>query len=119
MLNIINIASAHGAEVSDFFDHSMMGNYGMISVIIEWFLMFLFWALVILGIIALVKFIVENGKNNLKKSVSKTKIKKIYICTECGYEYEEKEWAIKCQEWCKEHQSCNLEIIEHGNLSST
>lgn len=40
--------------------------------------------------------------------------KKIYVCTECGYEYEEKEWAIKCQNWCRENKSCNLEIIKHG-----
>ncbi len=39
---------------------------------------------------------------------------KAYICSECGYEYKEKEWAEKCQKWCSEHKSCNLEIIKHG-----
>jgi rubrerythrin len=38
----------------------------------------------------------------------------LYVCEECGYAYEEKEWAEKCQAWCGEHQSCNLEIIQHG-----
>lgn len=32
----------------------------------------------------------------------------------CGFRYEEKEWAEKCEAWCKEHKSCNLEIIAHG-----
>ncbi|MCH8049067.1 hypothetical protein IIC44_03145 [Patescibacteria group bacterium] len=38
----------------------------------------------------------------------------LYQCEECGFKYKEKEWAEKCQEWCKEHNSCNLEIIEHA-----
>ena len=38
----------------------------------------------------------------------------LYVCKECGLAYEEREWAEKCQQWCKEHQSCNLEIIEHS-----
>ena len=37
-----------------------------------------------------------------------------YQCEECGFKYEEKEWAEKCETWCKERQSCNLEIIEHA-----
>ena len=37
-----------------------------------------------------------------------------YICGACGFAYKEKEWAEKCQEWCEEHQSCNLEITEHA-----
>ena len=40
--------------------------------------------------------------------------KTYYQCEECGFKYEEKEWAEKCEVWCKEHQSCNLEIIEHA-----
>lgn len=35
-------------------------------------------------------------------------------CEVCGYLYEEKGWAEKCEAWCKEHKSCNLEIIIHG-----
>lgn len=40
--------------------------------------------------------------------------KALYQCEECGFKYEEKEWAGKCETWCKEHKSCNLEIITHG-----
>ena len=38
----------------------------------------------------------------------------LYICEECGFDYEQKKWAEKCQEWCKQHQSCNLEINQHS-----
>jgi lipopolysaccharide biosynthesis regulator YciM len=40
--------------------------------------------------------------------------KKLYQCEECGFKYTEKEWAEKCEAWCKEHKSCNLEIIKHA-----
>jgi len=39
---------------------------------------------------------------------------KLYKCPECGFWYKEKKWAEKCQAWCKEHKSCNLEIIKHA-----
>lgn len=38
----------------------------------------------------------------------------LYICEACGFAYEQKEWAQKCQEWCEGHNSCNLEITEHA-----
>ncbi len=38
-----------------------------------------------------------------------------YVCEECGFVYAEREWAEKCEKWCREYQSCNLEIIQHGN----
>lgn len=38
----------------------------------------------------------------------------LYQCPECGLKYQEKEWAEKCENWCKEHKSCNLEIIKHA-----
>lgn len=37
-----------------------------------------------------------------------------YQCEECGFVYDEREWAEKCEAWCREHQTCNLEIIQHG-----
>ncbi len=40
--------------------------------------------------------------------------KTYYICEECGFAYEQKERAEQCQQWCKEHQSCNLEITQHA-----
>lgn len=36
-------------------------------------------------------------------------------CEICGFRYKEKEWVEKCEAWCKEHKSCNLEIIAHGS----
>lgn len=37
-----------------------------------------------------------------------------YKCSECGLKYKEKEWAEKCETWCKKYKSCNLEIIKHA-----
>lgn len=37
-----------------------------------------------------------------------------FECEECGLGYEEKEWAEKCEAWCKEHKSCNIEITSHA-----
>lgn len=38
----------------------------------------------------------------------------LFQCEDCGFKYQEKEWAEKCQAWCKEHHSCNLEITQHS-----
>ncbi len=50
------------------------------------------------------------------KMVKQTKKgdKDLYICEECGFYYKEKEWAEKCESWCKEHHGCNLEITKHA-----
>ena len=40
--------------------------------------------------------------------------KALYICGECGFAYEQKEWVEKCQQWCKHHQSCNLETTQYA-----
>lgn len=40
--------------------------------------------------------------------------KKLYQCEECGFHYEDKEWAEKCEAWCREHHSCNIEITSHS-----
>ena len=42
------------------------------------------------------------------------KSEKIFICPECNLEYKDAEWAKKCATWCKEYNSCNLEIIKHA-----
>jgi hypothetical protein len=49
------------------------------------------------------------GKNNDNKSS-----KKVFVCPECNLSYEDAKWAKKCAAWCKEHKSCNLEIIKHA-----
>ena len=40
--------------------------------------------------------------------------KTVYACEECGFVYEDREWAEKCEAFCSEHQACNLEITQHG-----
>lgn len=45
--------------------------------------------------------------------------KQLYQCEECGFNYENREWAEKCQAWCKEYQSCNLEITSHAVENKT
>jgi hypothetical protein len=37
-----------------------------------------------------------------------------FQCEECNLKYSEKEWAEKCEAWCREHQSCNLEITSNA-----
>lgn len=54
-----------------------------------------------------------NNKHDNKSYYQKTN-KEIYKCLECGFKYKEKEWADKCQKWCKENKTCNLEIIKHA-----
>lgn len=39
---------------------------------------------------------------------------KIYNCPECGLSYTKKDLAKKCEDWCKKHDSCNLEITKHA-----
>jgi len=38
----------------------------------------------------------------------------LYQCEECGFHYESREWAEKCESWCREHKSCNIEITNHA-----
>jgi len=47
------------------------------------------------------------------KAVNK-KEKILYQCEECGFHYQDKNLAEKCEIWCKEHQSCNIEITGHA-----
>jgi len=42
--------------------------------------------------------------------------KNSFQCEECKLEFKEEVWATKCEEWCKEHNSCNLEITKHCTL---
>lgn len=40
--------------------------------------------------------------------------RELYKCPECGLEYKEKEWAEKCEAWCRKNKNCNLEITKHA-----
>jgi len=44
--------------------------------------------------------------------IIKNQNKELYQCEECSLKYESKEIAEKCQAWCSEHKSCNLDIIK-------
>jgi hypothetical protein len=35
-----------------------------------------------------------------------------YICKECGLHYESQDLVRKCQAWCAEFKSCNLDITK-------
>src|SRR3989338_9052897 len=107
MNNFINTAFAHTLE-SGWADLSttqhnfgMMGGFGWTGIFFGWTLMVLFWALVALAIIALVKYISRGGYEkdnyNIHNISDIKKDEKTYVCGECGYEYREKEWAIKCK----------------------
>lgn len=37
---------------------------------------------------------------------------KCYQCQECGFFYREEAQAQKCEEWCREHKSCNIDITK-------
>ena len=37
-----------------------------------------------------------------------------YQCEECKLFYRDREWAEKCEIWCKENKSCNIEITNHA-----
>jgi len=39
---------------------------------------------------------------------------KYYQCEACKMYYKDRKIAEKCEKWCKEKNSCNLEIIEHA-----
>ncbi|HEX9664458.1 MAG TPA: hypothetical protein VGA49_01400 [Patescibacteria group bacterium] len=38
----------------------------------------------------------------------------LYQCEACGLFYKEEELAKRCQAWCAEHKSCNLDIIKQA-----
>jgi len=40
--------------------------------------------------------------------------KALHQCEECGFHYEDKEWAEKGEVWCRKHKSCNIEITAHA-----
>jgi hypothetical protein len=40
--------------------------------------------------------------------------KEYFQCEECKFVYKDKEWAEKCENWCKEHHSCNIEFTKHA-----
>ncbi len=37
---------------------------------------------------------------------------KLFQCPECGFHYLDEATAKRCEAWCREHKSCNLEITK-------
>ncbi len=37
-----------------------------------------------------------------------------FVCDACGFKNVMKEWAVKCEKWCREHNSYNLDITKHA-----
>ncbi len=66
------------------------------------------WILVVLICPLSMVFMMASMNHKDDKSV------KMFVCPECGYMYREQNLADKCEAWCKEHNSCNLEITKHG-----
>ena len=40
--------------------------------------------------------------------------KTYFQCGACGFFYETRELAQKCEDWCKRTKSCNIEITKHA-----
>lgn len=47
-----------------------------------------------------------------KKILKNNKV--YHQCEECKLKFKERAWAEKCEKWCKENHSCNLEITKHS-----
>jgi hypothetical protein len=48
----------------------------------------------------------------VKKIIKKGK--EYFQCEKCLFLYKNKEFAGKCESYCKKRNSCNLEIIKHS-----
>ncbi len=46
--------------------------------------------------------------------IIKNQHQELYQCEDCDLKYESKEIAEKCEAWCREHKSCNLDIIKYA-----
>ena len=49
-----------------------------------------------------------------KKMFKKNQPKNLYACPVCQMKYKEESIAKKCEIWCREHKSCNLDIIKNA-----
>jgi len=38
----------------------------------------------------------------------------VFKCMKCGWMYEDKKWAEKCEDYCKKHNACRLDIVKHA-----
>ena len=42
------------------------------------------------------------------------KVGQLFACEICALKYEEEGFAMKCEEWCSSHNSCNIAIARHA-----
>ncbi|MBI2647050.1 hypothetical protein HYW99_01110 [Candidatus Woesearchaeota archaeon] len=40
--------------------------------------------------------------------------KEYFICEECNFAYIDEDIAKKCEDWCRKHHSCNIEITKRA-----
>jgi hypothetical protein len=38
----------------------------------------------------------------------------IYVCPVCFLKYREKKWADACEKWCRDNNTCSVEICSHA-----
>lgn len=65
------------------------------------------------GALIIILAVVLN-KRLFSEPQSVDKANKLFTCPACKFDYAEKAWADKCEAWCTEHKSCNLDIITHA-----
>ena len=75
---------------------------------------YLFWAIILLCPLLHIFMMRGHKHNNPREREKSEKAKALYKCSECGFEYREKEWAEKCKNWCSKYKSCNLEITKQA-----
>jgi len=56
--------------------------------------------------------------NFMVKKIEKGK-EVLYQCEECGFHYKSEQLAKQCEDWCRAHHSCNLEIIKDAVENKT
>jgi len=37
-----------------------------------------------------------------------------HYCEDCDLVYKSRDWAEKCEDWCRENASCNVAITNHS-----
>lgn len=45
--------------------------------------------------------------------------KATFLCEVCGFHYESRERAAQCEQFCKEHNACDPEIIQNALENQT